>query len=91
MTRAPIPQNGQAHSKNSRATADELFECLSILWGGHLQWADSIHEHISLTHFQSMFLFLYLLKITKVDVIRVYRNVTLAENNFSADSNYVNA
>ena len=26
--KAPIPQNGQTHSKNSSATADELFECV---------------------------------------------------------------
>ena len=30
---APTPQNGQTHSKNSSAVADELFECLTILWG----------------------------------------------------------
>ena len=27
--KAPIPQNGQTHSNNSSATADELFECVS--------------------------------------------------------------
>ena len=27
-TLAPTPQNGQTHSNNSLATADELFECI---------------------------------------------------------------
>ena len=26
--RAPTPQNGQTHSNNSSALADELFECI---------------------------------------------------------------
>ena len=26
--KAPFPQNGQTRSKNSSATADELFECV---------------------------------------------------------------
>ena len=30
---APTPQNGQIRSNNSSAFADELFECLTILWG----------------------------------------------------------
>ena len=30
---APTPQNGQAHSNNPLATVDELFVCLTILWG----------------------------------------------------------
>ena len=30
----PVPENGQTHSKNSLAVADELFECVwPFLWG----------------------------------------------------------
>ena len=34
---APTQQNGQTHSNNLSAVADELFKCLSILWGWRLK------------------------------------------------------
>ena len=34
---ALTPQNGQTHSTTHRQIADELFECLTILWGWHLK------------------------------------------------------
>ena len=34
---APTIHNGQTHLENSSAFADELFECLTILWGWPLK------------------------------------------------------
>ena len=31
--KAPTPQNGQTHSNNSSATADELFQCVWLFCG----------------------------------------------------------
>ena len=33
----PIPQNGQTHSNNLPVTANELFECVTILRGWRLK------------------------------------------------------
>ena len=34
---APAPPTGQSHSNKSLEIADELFECLTILWGWRLK------------------------------------------------------
>ena len=34
---APTTQNDQTHSNNSLAVAEELFKCLTILWGWRIK------------------------------------------------------